>query len=114
MNLNINVEKYIQKSRVHPKKIDISLKYIMDSGAMYDDDIKSIYKTKVITSRGTLVCIMESFYNKNYGDITICVSRYNGNLYMRTEDKDESFEELTPAQMHHRRLQQLLFSGMLS
>lgn len=101
MDLNVNFEKNIpRKSYIYTRSIDMSLKYVMDSGAIHEN----IDKIKVITRRSTFSYIMQSFYNKKYDEVSVCVSRYDGNLYMVIDEKDE----LKPVNMHHRRLQQLL------
>ncbi|XP_065361433.1 uncharacterized protein LOC135955066 [Calliphora vicina] len=111
IDLNDGFEKYIiRNSSMYSRYIELSLKYDMTSAAERDGD-ENIEKTKVITRRGTLAHIMESYYNKrHYDDLNIRVSRYNGNIYMVMEEEDESLCELKAVQTHHARLEKLLFT----
>ncbi|XP_037816084.1 decapping nuclease DXO homolog [Lucilia sericata] len=111
INLNDGFEKYIpRESAMYSRNIDLSLKYDM-SVAGERDSVENMEKTKVITRRGTLVYIMQSYYCKKYSDeLIIRVSRYNGHIYMVLEEEDESTHKLIPYQTHHSRLEKLLFT----
>ncbi|XP_065354416.1 decapping nuclease DXO homolog [Calliphora vicina] len=111
IDLNEGFAKYISRnSSMYSRYIDVSLKYDMTSAAERDG-VVNIEKTKVITRRGTLVNIMQSYYYKRqYDELKIRVSRYNGNLYMVMEEEDGSLFELKAVETHHGRLEKLLFT----
>ncbi|XP_065361444.1 decapping nuclease DXO homolog [Calliphora vicina] len=110
IDLNAGFETCIRrKSDMYSLAIDLSLKYDMTS-ASECDGLDSIEKIKVITRRGTLVHIMESYYIKTYDKLTIRVSRYNGNLYMLMEELYDPLNILKPVNTHHGQLEKLLFT----
>lgn len=114
LDLNVDLLSYRRREpEMYSKHIDLSLKYCMSSSTKNPNDMENVEKTKVITRRGTLVAIMEYYYSRFNVDLIVRVSRYNGNLYMVKEEYDGSKEELKSAHTHHRRLDQLLFSGKI-
>ncbi|XP_037816076.1 decapping nuclease DXO homolog [Lucilia sericata] len=107
IDLNAGFETYIRrKSSIRSQYIELLLKYEMKCNG----ECRDVEKTKVITRRGTLVHIMESYYNKQYDKLSIRVSRYNGNIYMVREELDDSLSELKPCNTHHIQLEKFLFT----
>ncbi|XP_037808824.1 decapping nuclease DXO homolog [Lucilia sericata] len=110
MDLNKGFHEYTM-----PKTVSLS-RQIKPSLIYYDslsddlDDTKNMRKTKVITRRGTLVRLMETHYNNVITDLTIRVTRYNGNLYMILDQKELSDSELNPVHTHHKHLERFIFS----
>ncbi|KAM7363326.1 uncharacterized protein ACRADG_000271 isoform 5-T8 [Cochliomyia hominivorax] len=112
LDLNLDdVDQYIPGEEcMGYRNFALTLKYMMKTGAVISD-VKNIDKTKVITSRQTLVGIMASAYYNVFSYFKINVSRYNCNLYMLLVSEGESLYEVTPIHTHYRRLDKLLFSG---
>ncbi|XP_065361455.1 uncharacterized protein LOC135955084 [Calliphora vicina] len=110
IDLNAGYQEYLMTS-LYSKHVDLCLKYAMSA-----EDCKIKNRTKVYTRCGTLVNIMESISSKKSKELSICVTRYNGNIYMTTENSNEGektqgdLEVQSPIETHHNQLKRYLFS----
>ena len=84
MNLNLGYHTYTERKSTLPlTSLNCCLKYVMSSESKVSAE--NVDKVKIFTRRGTLVDLMEIYYQKKYLELRVRVTRYNGNLYMVRE-----------------------------
>ena len=97
INLNLGYHTYTERKSTLPlTALNCCLKYVMSSE--YKVSAENVDKVKIFTRRGTLVDLMEIYYQKKYLELRVCVTRYNGNLYMVREKDSASGNSISKEQ----------------
>lgn len=112
INLNDGYHRYIgwHSSSLDKKTwLNSCLKYEMSSESKVS--VENVFKIKIFTLRGTLVDLLEIYYQKKYLKCKVRVTRYNGNLYM-IHAKDYGNNKLKPYDTHDDQFRRNVFTGM--
>lgn len=110
INLNLGYHTFTDREPSTLSRLNYCLKYAMSPRARIS--LENVDKIKIFTPQGILKDIMEIYYQNKDEQWQFSITRYNGNLYMTYETKDQnSALRLTPKLTHNGQFIKNVFTG---